>query len=130
MRYVKKELVDGSKYGWAMINEFEDLSGSTRAEFKGGVFMAEYPGDPTTKLLLTIPSSHGNNRVDWKVVAPNSNFYPGKHAGHLIFREGFPFKDLAVYWDTLILSAFPRQGNSVADYRMFGRLARHFYSTL
>jgi hypothetical protein len=130
MRYVKKELVDRSKSGWEMIDEFEYLSSSTRAEFKGGVFVAEYPGDPTTKLFLTIPNSHKNNRADWAVVAPNSKFFPGKHARHLTFRGTFPSKIRQYIGIRQYSVHFQDKANSVANFWMFGRFARHFYSTL
>jgi len=110
MRYINKYLVDGSESGWNLIDEFSNSDTNTNNTFAGGTFMAEYSEDSTTTLLLTVPSTKGNNRADWVVIAPNSTYYPGKHAGHLIFSSTFPFLPPAVYWDTPLLTPYPRNG--------------------
>lgn len=115
MRYIKRSLVDRSDSGWKLVDKFEHSGSSSETTFAGGTFTAEYPGEPTVQLFLTIPSSKGNNRADWTVISPNSTYYPGKHAGHLIFRQDFPFSSPALYWDTPILSPYPRNGEISGD---------------
>lgn len=102
-------------FGWGLIDEFERGSNATTASFAGGTFMALYADDPTTQMYLTIPSSKGDYRADWTILSPNATFYPGKHGGHLIFSRDFPFKEPSVYWDTPLLSPFPREGRFSGD---------------
>lgn len=114
IRYIRRSLRDvGAELGWTLVDEFDCPPDSVDANmrlFAGGVFMFERPDDSSTRLYLTIPSCEGDNRADWTIIAPNATFYPGKHRGHLIFPSEFPFKPPAVYWDTPLLSPFPRDG--------------------
>ncbi|KAF2171954.1 hypothetical protein M409DRAFT_18185 [Zasmidium cellare ATCC 36951] len=119
LRFMRRSIKDRSaESGWTLVDEFDCPPDSVDANLKlfaGGTFMAEYTGDPSTKLYLTLPSSEGDNRADWTIIAPNATFYPGKHSGHLIFPSDFPFRPPSVYWDTPLLSPFPRDGRFSGD---------------
>ncbi|KAK4508618.1 hypothetical protein PRZ48_002357 [Zasmidium cellare] len=119
IRYTRRSIKDRpSESGWTLVDEFDCPPGALDPNmrlFAGGTFMAEYPGDRSTRLYLTLPSTKGDNRADWTIIAPNATYYPGKHCGHLIFPSGFPFRPPSVYWDTPLFSHFPRDGRFSGD---------------
>ena len=105
LHYVETALMNEKMSGWTTV---EDLNAPSGISFK-----ATYVENSTTaQLYLTCPSWHADDRADWVIIAPDSDYYPGRHEGHLILHNN---KMPDVHWDTPLLSPYVFIGRLCVD---------------
>lgn len=98
-----------------MVREHWDHLNRTQGErsWLGGTYFCSFPpNDPNASIQIDVDLTEQRYPITWTIRAPDSAFYPGRHAGRLEIWGDYPFDQPYLIWDTPMYSIFVRLNGS------------------